>query len=496
MADGSETRDRHESEIRSLIGEREFGNYVGGETVLASAGATFAPEDPTIAEPIMTVPESDAGDVDDAVAAASDAFAEWRALTPLDRGDVLREWSAVLRDHHDELARLTTLEVGKPIAAAREDVETGIRFVEYYASVAAGKEGRVPDGGTDALAYVEEEPYGVTGQILPWNYPLLLLGWKVGAALATGNTCVVKPAEQTPLATIRAAQLSAGVLPDGVLNVVNGSGETGAAVSGHDAIRKVSFTGSVPVGREVMRAAADDVTPVTLELGGKNPFLVFPDADVEDAAETAAAAGLYNNGQSCDSGTRLLVHEDVEAEFLDVYLDAVASRTVGDPFADVSQGPLCHREHWESVRDYVELGKSEGATLLAGGGRPTDAPTDGYYVEPTVFGDVEPGMRIAQEEVFGPVQFVMTFSEYEEAIEVANGTEYGLASGVFTRDVARAHRIASDLDAGSVWVNHYFGTVPGTPFGGFKQSGIGRECGSEALDEYTQSKSVRIALDR
>ncbi|MBP2252410.1 aldehyde dehydrogenase (NAD+) [Halarchaeum solikamskense] len=473
-----------------------FGNYVDGETIPSASGKLFAPEDPTIAEPIADVPESDAGDVDDAVAAASDAFESWCELTPLDRGDALREWSQVLRDNLDELARLTTLEVGKPIAASRADVETGIRFVEYYASVAAGKEGRVPDGGADALAYVEEEPYGVTGQILPWNYPLLLLGWKVGAALATGNTCVVKPAEQTPLATIRAAQLSADVLPDGVLNVVNGFGETGAAISGHDDVRKVSFTGSVPVGREVMRSAAADVTPVTLELGGKNPFLVFPDADVGDAAETAAAAGLYNNGQSCDSGTRLLIHEDVEEEFLDAYLDAVSSRTVGDPLDDVEQGPLCHREHWESVKEYIELGREEGATLLAGGGRPVDAPKDGYYVEPTVFGDVDPDMRIATEEVFGPVQFVMTFAEYEEAIDVANGTDYGLASGVFTRDISRAHRAASDLEAGSVWVNHYFGTVPGTPFGGFKQSGIGRECGSDALDEYTQTKSVRIALDR
>ncbi|GGL66071.1 aldehyde dehydrogenase family protein [Halocalculus aciditolerans] len=490
-------QENHEAAIAEATDGVDFGNYIDGETVDAASGETFSPEDPAVGVALADVARGDEADVDRGVSAARNAFdGEWGDLTAMERGDALREWAAALRDNLDELALLGTLEVGKPLYAARADAETGIAFIEYYASVAAAQEGRVPDVGDDSFAYVREEPYGATGQILPWNYPILLLGWKVGAALAAGNTSVTKPPEQAPLAIVRAAQLSKGILPDGVFNVVNGYGdEAGAAVSSHDGLNKLSFTGSVPVGREVMRSAADDVTPVTLELGGKNPFVVFPDADVEEAAETAAVAGLYNNGQSCDSGTRLLIHEDIETEFLDHYLDAVADRSVGDPLQDANQGPLCYREHLEKVEEYVELGREEGATVLAGGERPEGDLSAGYYFEPTVFGDVTPDMRIANEEVFGPVQFVMTFESYEEAVEIANGTEYGLTAGVFTENASRAHRAAADIQAGSIWVNQYFGTVPGTPFGGFKNSGIGRECGKDALEEYTQDKSVHLALD-
>ncbi|WP_227356554.1 aldehyde dehydrogenase family protein [Haladaptatus salinisoli] len=487
----------HESAIEDATDGVTFGVVVDGASRAAAADETFAPDDPAIAAPIADVARGRRKDVDDAVAAATAAYeGEWGRTTPMERGDAIREWTDVLRDHLDELALLETLEVGKPLSAARADVSTGLDFFEYYAAAAVGEEGSVPPVGEDSFAYVRREPYGVTGQILPWNYPVLLMGWKVGAALAAGNTSVTKPAEQAPLAVIRAAQLAEGILPDGALNVVPGFGdEAGAAVAGHDGIRKVSFTGSVPVGQEVMRAAANDVTPVTLELGGKNPFVVFPDADVEAAARTAVVAGLYNNGQSCDSGTRLVVHRDVKEEFLDRYLDAVEARTVGDPLRDANQGPLCYATHRKKVEEYVELGEKEGATVLAGGNRPADAELEnGYFFEPTVFGDVEPGMRIAQEEVFGPVQFVSEFSTYEEAVDVANGVTYGLTAGVFTRDASRAHRAAADIEAGSVWVNQYFGTVPGTPFGGFKQSGIGRECGKEALSEYTQSKSVHLSL--
>ncbi|WP_266082135.1 aldehyde dehydrogenase family protein [Haladaptatus caseinilyticus] len=488
----------HESAIENATDGVTFGIVIGGETHQSAAEETFRPTDPAVGAPIADVARGRDADVDAAVAAATTAYAEgWGDMTPLKRGDAIREWTAALRDNLDELALLETLEVGKPLSAARADIETGLDFFEYYASAAVGEEGSVPPVGDDSFAYVNRESYGVTGQILPWNYPILLMGWKVGAALATGNTSVTKPAEQAPLAVIRAAQLAQGILPDGVLNVVPGFGdEAGASVASHDDIRKVSFTGSVPVGQEVMRAASDDVTPVTLELGGKNPFVVFPDADVEAAAQTAAVAGLYNNGQSCDSGTRLLVHQGIKDEFLDYYLDAVEDRTIGDPLQDANQGPLCYSTHRDKVEQYVELGEKEGATILTGGSRPDDTELDdGYYFEPTVFDDVDPEMRIAQEEVFGPVQFVLEFSTYEEAIEIANDVTYGLTAGVFTRNASRAHRAAADIAAGSIWVNQYFGTVPGTPFGGFKQSGIGRECGKEALTEYTQSKSVHLALD-
>ncbi|MFH5800476.1 aldehyde dehydrogenase family protein [Haladaptatus sp. CMAA 1911] len=488
----------HESAIENATEDVTFGIVIDGETDQAAAKDAFQPTDPAIAMPITDVARGREADVDAAVEAATAAYeGEWGETTPMERGDIIREWTAVLRDHLDDLALLETLEVGKPLSAARADIETGLDFFEYYAAAAVGEEGSVPPVDDDSFAYVNREPYGVTGQILPWNYPILLMGWKVGAALAAGNTSVTKPAEQAPLAVIRAAQLAQGILPDGVLNVVPGFGdEAGASVASHDGIQKVSFTGSVPVGQEIMRAASADITPVTLELGGKNPFVVFPDADVEAAARTAAVAGLYNNGQSCDSGTRLLVHQDLKEEFLEHYLDAVEARTIGDPLQGANQGPLCYADHREKVEKYVELGREEGATILTGGNRPeNDELNDGYYFEPTVFGDVDPEMRIAQEEVFGPVQFVMEFSTYEEAIEVANDVTYGLTAGVFTQNASRAHRAAADIAAGSIWVNQYFGTVPGTPFGGFKQSGIGRECGKEALTEYSQSKSVHFALE-
>lgn len=287
------------------------------------------------------------------------------------------------------------------------------------------------------------------------------------------------------------------MLPDGVLNVVNGYGtEAGAPLIEHAGIDKLSFTGSVPVGKSVMRAAAEHVTPVTLELGGKSPFVVFPDADVQQAAETSAAGIFYNAGQSCDACSRILVHEDVREEFTDAFLGAASAWEPGDPLADeTTMGPLTFADQHEKVTNYVEVGQEEGATLVHGGGSPDGDLAAGYFVEPTVFDDVDNDMRIAQEEIFGPMQTIIGFSEYEEAIELANDVDYGLAAGVATRDAAMAHRAAADIQAGSIWVNEYHGGGPGIPFGGFKASGIGRECAKEALDEYTHTKSVNIALD-
>jgi aldehyde dehydrogenase (NAD+) len=345
--------------------------------------------------------------------------------------------------------------------------------------------------------YIRNEPYGVAGQILPWNYPLNLFGWKAGAALAAGNTVVCKPSEEAPLSITRAAQLSAGVLPDGVLNVVNGYGtEAGAPLTEHGGVDKLSFTGSVPVGKSVMRAAAEHVTPVTLELGGKSPFVVFPDADIQQAAETSAAGIFYNTGQSCDACSRILVHEDVREAFTEAFLEAAAVWEPGDPLADgTTMGPLTFADQHQKVTDYIELGQQEGATLLHGGASPDGELAAGEFIEPTVFANVDNDMRIAQEEIFGPVQTIIEFADYEEAIELANDVDYGLAAGVATGDGSTAHRAAADIQAGSIWVNEYHGGGPGIPFGGFKASGIGRECAKEALDEYTQTKSVNIALD-
>jgi aldehyde dehydrogenase (NAD+) len=489
--------DAHEAAIDRATTDATFELWVGGEAAPATDGDTFQPRDPAVDEPIAPVARGRASDVDAAVSAARAAADGWAATSAAERGARIREWVERLRDHRDELALLETLEVGKPLGHAEADVDSGLDFFEYYANVAEGLEGtQVPVGG-DGHAYVRREPYGVAGQILPWNYPVLLMGWKVGAALATGNTVVCKPAEQAPLAVTRVAQLSEATLPDGVLNVVPGYGEeAGAPLSEHDGVDKLSFTGSVPVGKTVMAAAAGGVTPVTLELGGKNPFVVFPDADLEAAAATAAVGGLYNVGQSCDSATRIIVHDSVEVEFRELFLDEIAGWTPGDPLDDdAAIGPLCFEDQFEKVQRYVELGQEEGAELVAGGGPPDGAPEDGWFHAPTVFDGVTRDMRVAQEEVFGPVQFLMTYGSYEEAIELANDVQYGLTAGVMTGDASTAHRAAADIEAGSIWVNQYFGTVPGTPFGGFKASGVGRECGRETLTEYTQQKAVHMALD-
>jgi aldehyde dehydrogenase (NAD+) len=492
-----DTVSAHEQAIERATDGIEFGRWIDGAVSPATSGKTFDAVDPAVKEPIAAVPRCEKPDVDEAVAAAERAGEKWRTLTASERADRLQEWVDVLYDHLEELALLESLEVGKPIEHAKGDVETGLEFLEYYARAAVGIEGEQLSLGEDSHAYVRREPYGVAGQILPWNYPMLLFGWKTGAALPMGNTVACKPAEQAGLSIVRAAQLSEGILPDGVLNVVPGLGEeAGAPLTGHGGVDKLSFTGSVPTGQAVMEAAADGVTPVTLELGGKNPFIVFPDADLESAAATAASGGFYNVGQSCDSATRLILHESIKDEFLELYLEEVETHSPGDPLEeDTAMGPLCFEGQYEKVERYVELGQEEGAELIAGGDRPSDPDGEGWFYEPTVFDDVTAEMRIAQEEVFGPVQFVMTFEGYEEAIELANDVDYGLTSGVMTGDPSTAHSAAADLEAGSVWINQYFGTVPGTPFGGFNDSGIGRECGKEALLEYTQSKAVHMALD-
>lgn len=491
-------RDRHE-QAHEEIASLEFGAFINGETRPASDGETFEPTDPSVGEPITAVAQCGGAEVKDAVAAADVAFNDgWGTMDAGDRAADIRRWVATLRDNVDELALLQALGVGKPLAYAKADIENGLDFFEYYANVSVAQEGEYVPTGTDSHAYVRQEPYGVTGQILPWNYPILLMGWKVGAALAAGNTTVVKPPSPAPLSVIRAAQLADSTLPDGVLNVVPGSGgDVGEPIINHSDVGKVSFTGSVPVGQSIMRTAADTVTPVTLELGGKNPFIVFPDADIEEAAANAATGGMYNAGQSCDSAKRILVHEDVKDEFVDIYLKELAGWEPGDPLEDgTAMGPLAYAEHRESVDEYVGVGREEGASILHGGEPPEgDEYRDGVFYQPTVFDDVDSEMRIAQEEVFGPVQFLMTFSEYEEAIEIANDVEYGLTAGVATTNPSVAHRAAADVEAGSVWVNQYFGTVPGTPFGGFKQSGFGRECAQQAIEEHKRSKAVNLALD-
>ena len=488
---------RHADAIERATEGLTFDHWIDGETAAATDADTFETTDPSVATPIAPVARGGAADVDAAVSAARAAFErEWRGTTPRERAAVVREWTATLRDHAEELALLESLDTGKPLAAARDEVHDTLEYLEYYVSVARAHEGSHLPQGSDNHVYIRNEPHGVAGQILPWNYPLNLFGWKVGAALAAGNTVVCKPSEEAPLSITRAAQLSANVLPDGVLNVVNGLGtEAGAPLTEHVDVDKLSFTGSVPVGKQVMRAAADHVTPVTLELGGKSPFVVFPDADIEQAARTAAAGIFYNTGQSCDACSRVLVHEDVHEAFTDAFLDAAGEWTAGDPLEEgTAMGPLTFADQYEKVAEYVEVGRSEGAELIHGGGRAEGGSEEGHFFEPTVFDDVDNNMRIAQEEIFGPVQCLITFEDYAEAIELANDVEYGLAGGVLTNDIEKANRTARDIEAGYVWINTYHEMVPGLPFGGYKQSGIGREVGFETLDHYSQTKTINLSL--
>jgi aldehyde dehydrogenase (NAD+) len=494
-------RANHEEARETVRSVGRFEAWIGGESRTAESGETFQTTDPVVDEPILSVPRCERADVDAAVDAADEAFdGEWGDATPAERSATLLEWVDVLRDNLDELALLESLDTGKPLSYAEGEVQKGLDFVEYYANICRAEEGRQIPAVNDAHVYTRREPYGVVGCVTPWNYPLVLTSWKVGPALAAGNCVVLKPAEQTPLTALRIAELSEGVLPDGVFNVVPGFGEeAGAAVTGHPDVDKVSFTGEDVTGETVMSAAAENITPVTLELGGKSPFVVFPDADVEQAAETVAGSITYNTGQSCDACSRAVVHEDVLDEFVDHLVAEMESHTIGDPLTEeTTLGPLVSAAQYEKVTSYVDLGQEEGATLATGGDDPVDGDlADGWYVEPAVFVDADNDMRIAQEEIFGPVETVVSFSTYEEAIELANDVEYGLAAGVATTDASLAHRAAADIDAGSVWVNKYYGrTVTGSPFGGFKRSGMGRECGRDALRSYTHEKTVHVPIEQ
>ncbi|QIO24821.1 aldehyde dehydrogenase [Haloarcula sp. JP-L23] len=489
--------ENHRQAIEEATANVQFDAWIDGAH--ESATERFETLDPVIGQPITTVPRCGEEAVDSAVEAATRAFdGAWGSMTQAQRSTAILDWVDVLRDHSDELAVLESLDTGKPLSNAEFEVGKALDYIEYYAHIIRGEQGNQIPIADDAHAYTTQEAYGVAGLIVPWNYPMILTAWKVGPALAAGNTVVLKPAENTPLSATRIAQLTEGILPAGTLNVVHGFGdEVGAPLTHHAGVDKLSFTGEDRTGEKVMKAAADQITPVTLELGGKSPFVVFPDADLERAASIAAEGIFYNTGQSCDAFSRTLVHEDVHDEFVELFEGEAASMVIGDPLSDSTDvGPLASEQQFEKVREYIEVGTQEGATLVHGG-KPVapDGADDGWFIQPTIFDDVDNDMRIAQEEIFGPVASVITFSDYDEAIAIANDVEFGLASGVATTDLSLAHRAADDIDAGTVWVNQYGRLVPGTPFGGFKRSGIGRECGKETLRKYQQSKTINIALD-
>jgi acyl-CoA reductase-like NAD-dependent aldehyde dehydrogenase len=474
--------------------------FVNGGWTESSSGSTFTTYNPATNEPLKEVAQATREDVDRAIDAARAAFQgkEWRHMDPSERGRVLLKVAGRIRDMAEELARLESLDNGKTLKEARVDVEYTARTWEYFAGLADKIEGRtIPVPGL-RFDYTRVEPLGVTAHIVPWNYPLVLASRGLAPALAAGNTAVVKPSSWAPLTNLRLAELAkeAG-LPDGVLNVVPGSGsEIGSYLVGHRAVDSITFTGSVETGKAVMKLAAESVTPVVLELGGKCPNIVLEDADRERALRGVLRGIFTNAGQMCWAGSRLLLQESIADEFLDSLKARTEGLVVG-PGLDkgTHMGPLVSREQVERVLRYVEIGLKEGAKLLVGGEKVEEGDLRrGNFVRPTIFTDVAPDMTIAREEIFGPVLSVITFKDTDEALDIANGTEFGLCAGVWTRNLSLAHRMAAELESGIVSINEYPVTFPQAPFGGYKESGIGREQGLEAVYSYSRVKNVTINL--
>ena len=457
---------------------------------------------PATGELLATVPDATSTDVDRAVAAARESFEKktWRGMDPSRKEKILWDLSELLVKHKDELARLESNENGKTLREAiGADVEPAIDAFRYYAGWVRKIYGEtIPVDGA-FLNYTMREPVGVVAAIVPWNYPLQIAVWKVAPALAAGCSVVLKPSELTPLTALRLAELAleAGI-PEGVLNVVTGYGHTtGEALARHMDVDKLSFTGSVLTARALLKASAEsNLKRVSLELGGKNPNIIFPDCDM-DAALRSALWGIFaNKGEVCSAGSRLLLHKDIHDKFLDALVEKANAFKLGDPLDRSTQmGSQISQSQMDRILGYIQSGKQEGAKLLCGGERDVSGSKEkGFYIKPTIFSEVQPGMKIAQEEIFGPVLAAIKFSTAEEAIEIANGTIYGLVSAVWTRDIQLAHRMAAAIKAGSVWINTYNGFDTASPFGGYKQSGFGRDLGQYALDQYTNVKSVWVAL--
>ncbi|MFC7133245.1 MULTISPECIES: aldehyde dehydrogenase family protein [Salinibaculum] len=461
---------------------------VDGEWVSADSGERFAVYDPSTGEELTQVARGRETDIEHAIEAAVAAEDGWRRMAVDERSQLLYEIAQALRDHEDELAEIETLDTGKPLGTGRSHAQTCARYFEYYAGIADKVYGDSIPLSDEYVDFTVREPLGVTAQVIPWNGPLSVFGRSVAPALATGNVCIVKPAEQAPLSPLVAARVIDDHLPDGVLNVVPGFGtEAGAPLVEHDAVDGIGFTGSVPTGKAIATAAAENLTPHYLELGGKSPNVVFPDADLDNAVENAVKGFTAVTGQVCSAGSRLLLHEDIHDEFLDRLVDEVDSLTVDSGIDDPDVGPLVSEEQFEKVQRYVEVGRKEAGEPVVGGSA-LDRP--GYFFEPTIFDGVDNDMRIAQEEIFGPVLSVITFADEQEAIEIANDVDYGLVAGIFTENVQRALRFSKEVAAGQIYINEWFAGGIETPFGGYKDSGYGREKGLEAIDEYTQVKNV------
>ena len=466
---------------------------------VAADGRSFETLDPSTGSVIAALPQGGAAEVDAAVAAARAAFAEgspWRKMTPLDRGRTLIRIADAIEANADELAQLESLDNGKPVKFARYvDVAGAIAHFHYFAGWPSKIEGATKPVSTPGIfCYTRKEPVGVCGQIIPWNFPLLMAAWKLGPALAAGCTVVLKPAEQTPLTALRLAELAleAG-LPEGVLNVVTGDGETGALLVEHPGVDKIAFTGSTPVGRQIAARAGEQLKRVTLELGGKSPNIILPDADIPAAVKGSFAGLYFNSGQACNAASRLFVQKDQFDDVVGALADSAKSTIPGpglDPATFV--GPLVSAEQHARVAGYIDAGKAEAELVAGGDTHPLES--NGYFIEPTVFTSTDDDAKIVREEIFGPVLVAQPYDTLEEVAERANAGEYGLAAGVWTRDISQAHKLAALLRAGSVYVNTWSAGDASAPFGGFKASGLGREHGFEGLSAYLEDKSVFVAL--
>jgi aldehyde dehydrogenase (NAD+) len=480
---------------------RRYQLFIDGQFVDAESGKTFKTPNPATGETFADVAEGDKADVDKAVAAARKAFeGKWSKMSARDRGRLLYKLSQLIEAHSGELAALETTDNGKPIKESTYiDLPGVVENFEYFAGWSTKIEGETIPVPGQMFNYTLREPVGVCGQIIPWNFPLLMAAWKLAPALAAGNTVVLKPAEQTPVTALELGKLIAEAgFPEGVVNIIPGYGETaGAALASHPGIDKVAFTGSTEIGKVIAKAASDNLTKVSLELGGKAPNVIFADADLDQAVNGAMMGIFFNQGQVCCAGSRLFVEAKVKDEFLARFKEKADKIKVGDPMDKATlMGPQVSMEQLNKIKSYVAIAREEGATVFSGGGSPEleGAFQNGYFFQPTIFSEVDNTMRVAQEEIFGPVTSVITFDNDEDLLRQANETMYGLSAGIWTRDITRAHRFAKGVKAGVVWINTYNMFNAASPFGGYKQSGYGREMGKHALELYTQVKSVWVDL--